>query len=289
MEAEVEVLVARKGTWFFVSCFFVTVATILGTGQWDSCVCHAIFCRRCSHLPGILGLPVELSSSGFWPFVTLFTPCLLAQGAVVVFMIELLQYGQSKHRSALPAQPDGDAIPLTEIQSTHGGSVELVDTGRSTPSSTRDEETEALTTDAPSDMDLATDLGSSDDLRDVKLHGEPQPGPPGTNRQSLAFGPDLHYLGKLCLWTKSHTRALLYRSRAWNRSGILAPIPPPPLRHERATALCGHPQQLRACWTTGRRRQRAHIRSDSRCRLLGPSFRPQQQTSRPCSSFPSRS
>ena len=41
------------------NCFFITVASILGTG--------------------ILGLPVKLGKSGFWPFFALFVVCLLMQ------------------------------------------------------------------------------------------------------------------------------------------------------------------------------------------------------------------
>jgi amino acid permease len=54
------------------NAFFVTVATILGTG--------------------ILALPVELSESGFWPFVVTFFVCFLMQLAVVLLAVELLQH-----------------------------------------------------------------------------------------------------------------------------------------------------------------------------------------------------
>lgn len=55
----------------FIGCFFVTVATILGTG--------------------ILGLPVKSGPSGFTPFVSTFSVCLVMQILVACFMVELLQ------------------------------------------------------------------------------------------------------------------------------------------------------------------------------------------------------
>lgn len=58
-----------------ISCFFIVVATVLGTG--------------------ILALPVKVSASGFWPFFSSFFICLIAQVLVIVYMVELLQRTQS--------------------------------------------------------------------------------------------------------------------------------------------------------------------------------------------------
>ncbi|GJQ08968.1 hypothetical protein GpartN1_g759.t1 [Galdieria partita] len=57
--------------WRFSSVYFISIATILGTG--------------------ILGLPVTLYSCGFWPFLVVFSAVLLAQLCVVFAFVELLQ------------------------------------------------------------------------------------------------------------------------------------------------------------------------------------------------------
>lgn len=69
-------------TWVQWSyCFFVAVATILGTG--------------------ILALPVKLYSTGFSPFMLTFTLTLIAQLGTVFLMVELLQRASNanKHQS----------------------------------------------------------------------------------------------------------------------------------------------------------------------------------------------
>lgn len=57
-----------------ISCFSITVASILGTG--------------------ILALPVKLEKPGFFPFLSTFVFCLIAQGFTIIFIIELLQKTQ---------------------------------------------------------------------------------------------------------------------------------------------------------------------------------------------------
>jgi hypothetical protein len=61
--------------WVTISTFFLTVATVLGTG--------------------ILALPVKLEKSGFFPFLSSFTIGLFAQSLVLVYMVELLQKTQA--------------------------------------------------------------------------------------------------------------------------------------------------------------------------------------------------
>lgn len=65
---------ATLSLWRCFVCFFVSIATILGTG--------------------ILGLPVKLSEAGVWPFLPTFALCLLMQSASVVIMTDLLQRAQ---------------------------------------------------------------------------------------------------------------------------------------------------------------------------------------------------
>eukprot|EP01138_Halocafeteria_seosinensis_P005393 gb/GECG01005513.1/.p1 GENE.gb/GECG01005513.1/~~gb/GECG01005513.1/.p1 ORF type:complete len:1012 (+),score=102.88 gb/GECG01005513.1/:1-3036(+) len=61
----------REGCCQYFAAFFITVATILGTG--------------------ILGLPVDLANAGFFPFIATFAMCLAMQLAVVWLMTDLLQ------------------------------------------------------------------------------------------------------------------------------------------------------------------------------------------------------
>eukprot|EP00741_Cyanophora_paradoxa_P013674 tig00020704_g13203.t1 len=56
---------------FYLGVFFMTIASVLGTG--------------------ILGLPVKLSASGFSPFLVTFSVCLLVQLIIVDMMVEILQ------------------------------------------------------------------------------------------------------------------------------------------------------------------------------------------------------
>jgi hypothetical protein len=58
-----------------ISCFFITVATVLGTG--------------------ILALPVKVAKTGFFPFLTTVVTCLVAQVFIIIYMIELLQRTQA--------------------------------------------------------------------------------------------------------------------------------------------------------------------------------------------------
>lgn len=81
----------------FLGSFFATVATILGTG--------------------ILALPVKLSRCGFAPFLLEFTLALLAQAAVIVLFVELLQHTVStvrKHGAEI-------AEPLNAAEGGPGG------------------------------------------------------------------------------------------------------------------------------------------------------------------------
>jgi amino acid permease len=61
--------------WVAVSCFFVVVATVLGTG--------------------ILALPVNVGQTGFAPYVVSITLCFFAQVIILIYMIELLQRTQA--------------------------------------------------------------------------------------------------------------------------------------------------------------------------------------------------
>jgi len=57
--------------WVYVNTFFITVASVLGTG--------------------ILGLPVKLSRCGFYPFLVSYTVGFFMQSFVLIYVVELLQ------------------------------------------------------------------------------------------------------------------------------------------------------------------------------------------------------
>lgn len=99
---DIEVLPPQKdrsgaSVLVFVAAFFVTVATVLGTG--------------------ILGLPVKLWKSGFTPFVATYSVCYVMQTLLICFMTEILQHASlensikqtnnsSSQRSSLDTGPD---------------------------------------------------------------------------------------------------------------------------------------------------------------------------------------
>jgi len=60
-----------KSNWYYAGCFFVTIASVLGTG--------------------ILALPVKTVTSGFYPFFVVLLFVLLLEEAVIIFAVELLQ------------------------------------------------------------------------------------------------------------------------------------------------------------------------------------------------------
>ena len=71
VEGEVEVEQQYSPTLIFLISYFVTIATILGTG--------------------ILGLPVKLTYAGFGPFVTTFTICVVMQVRYILRKVVLLK------------------------------------------------------------------------------------------------------------------------------------------------------------------------------------------------------
>ncbi|XP_077988205.1 uncharacterized protein LOC144442704 [Glandiceps talaboti] len=89
---------AGKGlTFVYLQCYFVTIATILGTG--------------------ILGLPVTLSSSGLYPFLVSFVIGYLIQGLLVYFFTDLLQRAyavQAEKGKTLGTEQE--SIPLQQVE-----------------------------------------------------------------------------------------------------------------------------------------------------------------------------
>lgn len=99
----------RPPTSSLVQTTAVSVATILGTG--------------------ILGLPVSLHASGFYPFLLTFTFNLFAQVGVVVATVEILQRGHqlnaeslessTQYEALVPAKPVVNDDPGAELGVTH--------------------------------------------------------------------------------------------------------------------------------------------------------------------------
>eukprot|EP01028_Stygiella_incarcerata_P010855 TRINITY_DN5875_c0_g1_i1.p1 TRINITY_DN5875_c0_g1~~TRINITY_DN5875_c0_g1_i1.p1 ORF type:complete len:601 (-),score=145.36 TRINITY_DN5875_c0_g1_i1:1619-3421(-) len=73
----------RDNVWVYLSAFFITIATILGTG--------------------ILALPVKVAHCGFEPFLATFVVCLVMQSFIVVYMLELLQRTEAIFQSSSPS------------------------------------------------------------------------------------------------------------------------------------------------------------------------------------------
>ncbi|XP_035692230.1 uncharacterized protein LOC118426809 isoform X7 [Branchiostoma floridae] len=105
----------------YIQCYFVTIATILGTG--------------------ILGLPVTLSHSGLYPFLVSFLIGFLVQCLLVYFFVEILQRayaaqeqiskGATLSHEHIPLQEEEDEADEKEITETDGmlvaGHVILLD------------------------------------------------------------------------------------------------------------------------------------------------------------------
>ncbi|XP_033122696.1 uncharacterized protein LOC117121566 isoform X1 [Anneissia japonica] len=82
-----------KNIWVYVQCYFVTIASILGTG--------------------VLGLPVTAWQSGFTPFLTSFLVDYVMQAFSILLFVDLLQKGQAFLLST--PEKDLEAVPLNEL------------------------------------------------------------------------------------------------------------------------------------------------------------------------------
>ncbi|XP_033122681.1 uncharacterized protein LOC117121554 [Anneissia japonica] len=84
-----------KSIWIYVQCYFITIASILGTG--------------------ILGLPDTAWRSGFTPFLTSFLIDYVMQALSILFFVDLLQKAQVYLLSIQENNPE--SVPLNEINS----------------------------------------------------------------------------------------------------------------------------------------------------------------------------
>lgn len=94
--------------WYYVGCFFVTVASVLGTG--------------------ILGLPVKTAQSGFWPFFVVFVVVMIMEEAVVAFTVELMQQSI--------AMMDKQITSLDELKASHSKTSDTEDASSPPPAET---------------------------------------------------------------------------------------------------------------------------------------------------------
>ncbi|KAL0479858.1 hypothetical protein AKO1_007364 [Acrasis kona] len=159
------------GTAF--SCFFVVIATVLGTG--------------------ILALPVKVGETGFGPFVTNFFICFVAQAFILIYMVELLQKTFALQSTSLdleqqiPEEPDAPlhGLPHSNITAEKNANT---DTNEDTlNSSVEDQEMEEIELEDPKDKKKTSTKVS------VKLSS------PRTANKFLSQGPDLHTMGKFFL------------------------------------------------------------------------------------------
>ena len=89
-------LPCKGGAFVYINCFFVTIATILGTG--------------------ILALPVGLADSGFFPFFCVFSLSYFMQVSAVYLMIELIQRAHLRLAGA-----DAFSTELSTLSTGGGG------------------------------------------------------------------------------------------------------------------------------------------------------------------------
>ncbi|CAD5118273.1 DgyrCDS6990 [Dimorphilus gyrociliatus] len=92
--------------FIYIQCYFVTIATILGTG--------------------ILGLPVTLTQSGIYPFLILFILGCVVQAILIVIFTEILQKAQialiSTHKSSR-----AESAPLYTVDEDESPAEDEVD------------------------------------------------------------------------------------------------------------------------------------------------------------------
>lgn len=146
-----------------LSCFFVVVATVLGTG--------------------ILALPVKVSTSGFWPFFTSFFFCLVAQIFIIMYMVELLQRTQAiqTYQQQQQQTEDGDVFVEEETAAPADDESNLATpiTGMEAPQ---------------------YGTGAEDDMEGGALLGDEQPVFEKESKLGiLSTGPDLHAMGTFFL------------------------------------------------------------------------------------------
>jgi len=76
----------QQSNWYYIGCFFVTIASVLGTG--------------------ILGLPVKTANSGFFPFLVVFAIVLVFEVGVIIYFVELLQQSRAIMRLGISSLDD---------------------------------------------------------------------------------------------------------------------------------------------------------------------------------------
>jgi len=80
--------------FIYISTFFIVIATVLGTG--------------------ILGVPVKLAKTGFYPFFVTYSICFLMQCLVLFFIVELLQRAKVAQNQAHEDSDEDESLnPIT--------------------------------------------------------------------------------------------------------------------------------------------------------------------------------
>ena len=171
-----------KVIFIFISCFFVSVATILGTG--------------------ILALPVKVAQSGFTPFVVSFFVCLIMQGFVIFYMIELLQKTQAiqlaqarneqQKRDSLAMGQIGSSLVLETTPISPTSNQGAVTPGDELPSSTASEPLPSSTASEPSTSEIGVPSSS---YQEKLAAGEAAKANERLTKLIGSSGPDLHAMG----------------------------------------------------------------------------------------------
>lgn len=173
---------SRK-VFIYLQCYFVTIATILGTG--------------------VLGLPVTLSQSGLWPFVVSFVIGFLMQGLLIVFMADLLQKAVHIQSSA----PTYSALEQEGFVTASFSAVTAASSsGSGSGSSSSDEKGEYTDLDADSPGVAIEDADDDGEVAKAQVVSRAK-SPAATPRHEQAAAtaaasrvhPDLHLLAELFL------------------------------------------------------------------------------------------
>ncbi|KAF0973176.1 hypothetical protein FDP41_008383 [Naegleria fowleri] len=133
-----------------VLTFFVSIATILGTG--------------------ILGLPVKLYQTGFWPFFSTFVVCFIMQAMIILYLTEILQKTE-----LIMKEEHGKKESLEEENIVQEKTREDVDD----LTRTNDDQEEPFET---TQENVATTVQVKEE-----------------NKEPVVFEPDLHTIGRLFL------------------------------------------------------------------------------------------
>ncbi|KAG2374259.1 hypothetical protein C9374_010829 [Naegleria lovaniensis] len=134
--------------------FFVSIATILGTG--------------------ILGLPVKLYQTGFWPFFSTFIICFIMQAMIILYLTEILQKTEL-------------------IMKEEHGKKESLEEENIMQEKTSEQDVEDITHTNSNDQEEEEPIETIEQVGTTSVPVKEE------NKEPIVFEPDLHTIGRLFL------------------------------------------------------------------------------------------